>query len=81
MQACSGIFGNRLYGTMRVAMEAGALVAQVGELRMRLEPAQPGLFAAAGAALAPAEPLHCDAGAGQLRWNGQVFDRQATGKG
>ena len=81
LQACSGIFGNRLYGTMRVAMEAGALVAQVGELRMRLEPAQPGLFAATGAALEPAEPLHCDAGAGQLRWNGQVFDRQATGKG
>ena len=81
LQACSGNFGNRLFGTMRVAMEAGALVARLGALEMRLEPAQPGLFAAAGAALAPAEPLHCDAGAGQLRWNGQVFDRQATGKG
>ncbi len=73
LRACGGAFGNRLYGTMRIERDGRGLVARVGELRMRLEPAQPGLFAASTAALAPPEPLHCDADAGVVRWRGQEF--------
>lgn len=73
LRACSGAFGNRLYGTMRVEFDAGGLVARVGELRMRLEPAQQGMFAASTDALEPPEPLRCDADAGVLAWRGQEF--------
>ena len=75
LRACTGRFDNGLYGTMHVAKAAGGLVAQVGELRMRLEPAQPGLFAASAAALEPPEPMRCDAEAGRLIWREQEFRR------
>lgn len=73
LRACSGGFGNRLYGTLQVERDGRALIARVGELRMRLEPALPGLFAASTEALEPPEPLRCDAAAGVVGWRGQAF--------
>ena len=78
LRACSGAFANRLYGTMRIEAEGRGLLARVGELRMRLEPAQPGLFAASTAALEAPEPLRCDAAAGLIGWRGQEFRKQRT---
>ena len=60
---------------MRVERDGRALVAQVGALRMRLEPAQPGLFAASTDTLDPPEPLRCDAGNDRIVWRGQEFLR------
>ena len=73
LYACTGRFTNRLYGTLRVKQDRRALVAQVGELHMQLEPAQAGLFAASTNTLDPPEPLRCDAGNGRIVWRGQEF--------
>ncbi|UHQ24981.1 beta-lactamase family protein [Lysobacter sp. 5GHs7-4] len=75
MRACSGRFANPLYGELRVKQEGIGLVAQVGALRLSLEPAQPGLFAASTASLDPPEPLRCDAETGRMTWRDQVFSR------
>lgn len=75
MRACSGRFANPLYGELRVKQEGGGRVAQVGALRLSLEPAQPGLFAASTASLEPPEPLRCDAETGRITWRDQVFSR------
>ena len=74
LRACSGAFGNPLYGTMQVERNGRGLLARVGALRMRLEPSQPGLFAASTEALEPPEPLRCDRG--RIGWRGQAFVRQ-----
>lgn len=74
LRACSGNFTNALYGVLRVERRGQELVARVGELELRLAPAQPGLFAASTAALEPPEPLRCDAG--RLVWRGQAFLRK-----
>ncbi len=76
LRACSGGFANALYGALRVAPRGQELMARMGELELRLVPAQPGLFAAFPAALGPPEPLHCDADAGRLVWRGQEFRRR-----
>lgn len=73
LEACAGQFSNELYGTMQVTRQAHGLVARVGALEMQLEPAQPGLFAASTAALAPPEPLRCETGDGRVTWRKQEF--------
>ena len=69
-----GRYANALYGEMRVVQDDTGLVADVGALAMRLEPAQPGLFGASTSALEPPEPLRCDRG--RIGWRGQAFVRQ-----
>lgn len=73
LRACAGRYANALYGTMQVAPQARGLRATVGALAMRLEPAQPGVFAASGATLDPPEPLRCDADDGRIVWRKQEF--------
>ncbi|WP_168191440.1 serine hydrolase domain-containing protein [Thermomonas aquatica] len=74
LRACTGRYANALYGEMRVVQDDTGLVADVGALAMRLEPAQPGLFGASTSALEPPEPLRCDRG--RIGWRGQAFVRQ-----
>lgn len=76
LRACTGTFANPLYGAMQVALDGRGLAAQVGALDMRLEPAQPGLFAASTEALEPPEGLGCDGDTGQISWRGQVFRKR-----
>lgn len=73
LDACTGDFENKLYGTMTVRRDGSELAASVGALAMRLGPAQPGLFAASTPALEPPEPLSCDANHGRIAWRGQDF--------
>jgi CubicO group peptidase (beta-lactamase class C family) len=76
LQQCSGDFANALYGVMRVQRDGALLLARIGALELRLEPARPGLFAASTAALEPPEPLQCDGAAGRVDWRGQAFLRR-----
>ena len=71
--ACSGEFANPLYGTMRVSRDGERLIATIGALALRLEPAQPGLFGASGDTLEAPEPLQCDTVEGVIRWRDQAF--------
>lgn len=73
LQACTGRFANKLYGTMLVKTDGRGLVASVGAFDMRLEPAQPGVFAAWTDTLEPAEPLRCDAVNRRITWREQDF--------
>jgi hypothetical protein len=52
------------------------VVARIGELRMALEPARPGLFAASTGTFDAPEPLECDAESGTIRWRGRAFTRR-----
>jgi CubicO group peptidase (beta-lactamase class C family) len=70
---CTGMFGNRLYGPMRIHRYGSTLRAQIGALQMELMPAQAGLFAASTGILEPPEPLRCDADGGRISWRGEVF--------
>jgi CubicO group peptidase (beta-lactamase class C family) len=73
LRACTGRFTNRLYGTMQVEQDRSGLTARIGARRMRLEPAQPGLFAASTETLAPAEALRCDPGRSRILWRERDF--------
>jgi CubicO group peptidase (beta-lactamase class C family) len=81
LRACTGRFANALYGEMRVERGRHGLAVHVGALDMRLEPAQPGLFAASSASLEPPEPLRCAADAGRISWRGQEFRRSPATEG
>lgn len=76
LQACTGRFGNAVYGVMDVAEIGGRLVARIGEWTMTLEPARPGLFGASTGTLEAPEALACDSDGDSLRWRGREFSRQ-----
>lgn len=74
LHRCTGDFANALYGPMRLQRDGASLVARVGDLELRLEPARPGLFAATTEALEPPEPLRCDGE--RIDWRRQAFVRR-----
>ena len=78
LDACSGRFANSLYGAMQVERTAQGLVARIGAMELRLEPAQPGVFGASDDTLEAPEPLQCDAQKGSIRWREQEFARAAA---
>ncbi|MFT3806341.1 serine hydrolase domain-containing protein [Arenimonas sp.] len=72
-QACTGRFSDAVFGTMELGQEGSAWFARIGEMRLALEPAQPGMFAATDGSFDEPEPLRCDAATGTVRWRGRDF--------
>jgi CubicO group peptidase (beta-lactamase class C family) len=73
----SGSFRSERFGRLDVTQEPAGLVARLGELRLVLEPAAPGLFGASESSLeAPLEMRYADDVA-SLQWKGETFLRIA----
>ncbi|HJR74873.1 MAG TPA: serine hydrolase domain-containing protein [Luteimonas sp.] len=73
LRACTGRFTNALYGTMHLMQEENGLSAHIGAMELRLQPAQPGLFAASDRTLDTPGQLRCHADEGRITWRGQDF--------
>lgn len=75
LRACSGSFDDAVFGRIELQPAGDGLLARIGALRMALEPARPGVFAASTGTFAAPEPLECDADGDTVRWRGRTFTR------
>jgi CubicO group peptidase (beta-lactamase class C family) len=72
----AGVFRSERLGVLRVEAGKAGLQARLGELRVALEPASPGLFGAVEGPLEAPKPLRYDAQARSLQWRDDTFVRQ-----
>lgn len=75
LRACAGSFDDAVFGRLDLRPAGDGLVGRIGALRMVLEPARPGLFAAATGTFDAPEPLECGADGGAVHWRGRAFVR------
>lgn len=80
LRAIAGPYRNPRLGRMVVSFGAEGLVAELGELNLRLEPAAANLFAAIESPLSPPEPLRVEAAAdgrpAAILWSDERFIRE-----
>lgn len=81
MKACTGRFHNEVYGTLDVQMAEGRAWARIGAMRLTLDPARPGLFAASTGTMDAPEPFECDADGKRIRWHGREFHAESPDGG
>lgn len=81
MKACTGRFDNAVYGTLDVQMAEGRAWARIGTMRLTLDPARPGLFAASTGTMDAPEPFECDADDKRIRWHGREFHAESADGG
>lgn len=76
LRRCAGTYDDPLFGTLVVRESGASLAADAGALHLALEPAKPGLFAAADGTLEPPEAFACDVDDDAIEWRGRRFRRE-----